>query len=79
MHGVASVSLRNSTGETPKDVAKRFTRLGCLAVLGGGTAGWLATSEIMYCYTHSIRQSLKSFARLIWCLVDLTGFECYTK
>lgn len=55
VHGVVSVSLRNSTGETPKDVARRFTRMGCLAVLGGGTAGWLANNEIMYCYTHSLK------------------------
>ena len=46
------VSLRNSAGETPKDIAKRFTRVGCLAVLGSGTAGWLAKSKIMYCYTR---------------------------
>jgi len=25
----------NSAGETPKDVARRFGRLGCIAILGG--------------------------------------------
>jgi len=29
------VMIVNSAGETPKDVARRFARLGCLAILGG--------------------------------------------
>ena len=29
------VRIVNSAGETPKDVARRFGRLGCLAILGG--------------------------------------------
>ena len=29
------VRIVNSAGETPKDVARRFGRLGCIAILGG--------------------------------------------
>ena len=37
------VRIVNSAGETPKDVARRFGRLGCIAILGGdsGTVVWL--------------------------------------
>ncbi|XP_031566533.1 ankyrin repeat domain-containing protein 42-like [Actinia tenebrosa] len=31
----ANMRIVNSAGETPKDVARRFGRLGCLAILGG--------------------------------------------
>lgn len=30
-----AVRIVNSAGETPKDVARRFGRLGCIAILGG--------------------------------------------
>ena len=32
---LCAVRIVNSAGETPKDVARRFGRLGCLALLGG--------------------------------------------
>ena len=32
-----SVSIVNSAGETPKDVARRFGRLACVNLLGGDT------------------------------------------
>lgn len=32
----ASMDLTTSSGETPKDVARRFARLDCLKILGGG-------------------------------------------
>ena len=31
----STVRIVNSAGETPKDVARRFGRLGCIAILGG--------------------------------------------
>ena len=34
---VISVSIVNSAGETPKDVARRFGRLACVNLLGGDT------------------------------------------
>ena len=33
----ASMDLTTQSGETPKDVARRFGQLACLKVLGGGT------------------------------------------
>ena len=30
-----SVTIVNSAGETPKDVARRFGRLACVSILGG--------------------------------------------
>ena len=32
---LSTVRIVNSAGETPKDVARRFGRLGCIAILGG--------------------------------------------
>jgi hypothetical protein len=33
----ASMDLTTQSGETPKDVARRFGQLACLKILGGGT------------------------------------------
>lgn len=33
----ASMELTTQSGETPKDVARRFSQLACLKILGGGT------------------------------------------
>jgi hypothetical protein len=33
----ASMDLTTQSGETPKDVARRFGQLACLKLLGGGT------------------------------------------
>jgi ankyrin repeat domain-containing protein 42 len=33
----ASMDLTTQSGETPKDVARRFSQLACLKLLGGGT------------------------------------------
>jgi len=30
------VEIRNSSGETPRDVARRFAQLACVKLLGGG-------------------------------------------
>ena len=30
-----SVHIRNKNGETPKDIARKFAKLDCLALLGG--------------------------------------------
>ena len=35
----------NSAGETPKDVARRFGRLGCVAILGGDSGEYSITSQ----------------------------------
>ena len=32
---LSTVRIVNSAGETPKDVARRFGRLACIAILGG--------------------------------------------
>ena len=41
------MTIVNSAGETPKDVARRFGRLACVSILGGDTGimllRWLPT------------------------------------
>ncbi|XP_003383232.2 PREDICTED: ankyrin repeat domain-containing protein 42-like [Amphimedon queenslandica] len=65
-HG-ADVSLRNSLGETPIDVARKYGKTECVALLGGGTG--LETEEMMNQSPETLERAQEEIDKLTNALI----------
>ena len=63
-----SVSIVNSAGETPKDVARRFGRLACVNLLGGDTGSrQLSLCQLLSCRSDAELIQLRLKTGLYYC------------